>query len=113
MTARQRPGGEGPMPDFLSMAEKQGETFEAVRTIKHAVANMAQQLTAIGAVVGQIDQLNRDRDDHEKRLAVLEADKHRREGAIGLVAWASRNWPVALLISALATAWAFLTGRAP
>lgn len=32
-------------------------------------------------------------DDHEKRLAVLEAEENRRKGAIGLGGWVVKNWP--------------------
>jgi hypothetical protein len=97
--------------DLLSMAEKQGEMFEAVRATKHAVANISQKMDAVSAIVQTVEQLNRDRDDHERRLAVLEADKHRREGAIGLVEWVSRHWPITILIAAATMAWAFLTGK--
>lgn len=31
-------------------------------------------------------------DDHEKRLAVLEAEENRRKGAIGLGGWFVKNW---------------------
>lgn len=97
--------------DLLSMAEKQGEMFEAVRATKHAVANLSQKMDAIGAVVTTVEQLARDRDDHERRLAVLEADKHRREGAVGLVEWISKHWPFTIIIAVVMAAWAFLSGK--
>jgi hypothetical protein len=97
--------------DLLSMAEKQGETFATVREIKHAVNNMAQKVDAMAYVVEQVKQLALDRDDHEKRLAVLEADKHRREGAVGLVEWISKHWPITLLVAAVTFLWAIVEGK--
>lgn len=32
-------------------------------------------------------------DDHEKRLAMLEAQENQRKGAIGLGGWIVKNWP--------------------
>jgi hypothetical protein len=97
--------------DLLAMAEKQGETFATVREIKHAVNNMAQKVEAMISVAEQVRQLAVDRDDHEKRLAVLEADRHRREGAIGLVEWVSRHWPFTVLMATLAFLWAVVEGK--
>lgn len=96
-------------PDALiAMAEKQGEMYEAVRATKHAVNNISQKMDAVNVVVEQVKQLALDRDDHEKRLAVLEADKHRREGAVGLVEWISKHWPFTIIVAAMTVVWAYL-----
>lgn len=100
-----------PPGDLLSMAEKQGEMYEAVRATKHAVNNIAQQMQPLVAMVSIVEQLARDRDDHERRLAVLEADKHRREGAVGLVEWISKHWPFTLIVAMGMAVWAALSGK--
>lgn len=97
--------------DLLGMAEKHGEMYEAVRATKHAVNNMAQKLDAVLPLVEQVKQLALDRDDHEKRLAVLEADKHRREGAFGLVEWISNHWPFTIILAVATFVCAYLTRR--
>lgn len=99
--------------DLLGMAEKQGETFATVREIKHAVNNMSQKVDAMALVVEQVKQLSVDRDNHEKRLAVLEADKHRREGAVGLVEWVSRHWPFTILLGVATVLWGVISGKLP
>lgn len=99
-------------PDyFLGLAEKQGEMFEAVRSTKHAVANISAKMDAISIVIESVKQLSQDRDDHEKRLAVLEADKHRREGAVGLVEWVSAHWPFTIIVAAAVAVWAYMNGN--
>ena len=35
-------------------------------------------------------------DDLDERVEKLEADKHRRDGALGLVEWFGRNWPLVI-----------------
>lgn len=97
--------------DLISMAEKQGETFATVREIKHTVNNLSQKMDAIVMAVAAVAALQKASDDHEIRLAVLEADKHRREGAVGLVEWVSRHWPFTLVVAAVFAGWAFLTGK--
>lgn len=99
--------------DLLSMAEKQGETFATVREIKHAVNNLSQKVDGIATITAAVAALQKASDDHETRLAVLEADKHRREGAVGLVEWVSRHWPITLLVGAVTFLWAVLTGKIP
>lgn len=98
---------------LLSMAEKQGETFATVREIKHAVNNMAQKVDSLASIAAAVEGLQKSRDDHEGRLAVLEADKHRREGAVGLVEWISRHWPFTILLGAVAVVWGVISGKVP
>lgn len=42
-----------------------------------------------------------ERGELRRRIEVLEADKNRRDGAFGLVEWASRNWPAIIGYGAL------------
>jgi hypothetical protein len=41
----------------------------------------------------------------------LVADKHRREGAIGLVEWISKHWPFALMAAVLGAVVVWANGR--
>jgi hypothetical protein len=88
-----------------------GELIAEIRALKHAENNTAANVAAIGRQVASIPQLveqvkeiREEQEKHHFRLAVLEADQHRREGAIGLVEWVSRHWPFTLIVAALA-AW--------
>jgi hypothetical protein len=92
-----------------------GELIAEVRAVKHNQNNAAMELKAVGKqtepirmLVDQIKELKVEQEKHHFRLAVLEADKNRREGAVGLVEWIGRHWPFSVLIAALAAwvAWA-------
>lgn len=85
-----------------------GELIAEVRSVKHNQNNASQKLDAVNRLVEQVKELREEQGKHHFRLTVLEADKHRREGAVGLVEWFARHWPVTLVLSALAAfvAWA-------
>lgn len=88
-----------------------GELIAEVRAVKHNQNNTSQKLDAVGrqtepirALVEQVREIKAEQERHHFRLAVLEADKHRREGAIGLFEWVTRHWPFSVIAAALA-AW--------
>ena len=98
--------------------EKLGETTAVAREAKHAANGASQK---IDAVAGKVDALalvvatQGQLRDHVERLEatikeqhedieVLQADKLRREGAIGLVEWISKHWPF-LIACAFLAAW--------
>lgn len=94
-----------------------GEIVAEIRAVKHDQRNVSQKLDAVGrqtepikGLVDQVKDLQREQEKHSFRLGVLEADKNRREGAIGLVAWLIKNWPFAAMIAALAAFVAFANG---
>ncbi len=104
-----------PNDDLGTLRQQVGEIIGTLREINHATNNNSAKIDGLTVAVAtqaelvrRTDQLEKGQTAHHLRLAVLEADKHRREGAIGLVAWVSRNWPVAVIISAVAAlvAWA-------
>jgi hypothetical protein len=75
-----------------------GELIAEVRGAKHATNNLSQQVAAIGPIAETAREALRTATEvkeelaaHHSRIAVLEADKNRREGAIGLVEWLSRH----------------------
>lgn len=92
-----------------------GELIAEVRALKHNTANNTQRLDALGTIAShqteimhRMERFEKEQERHHSRIAVLEADKNRREGAIGLVAWTSRHWPFTVIFAALAAfiAWA-------
>lgn len=94
-----------------------GELIAEIRIVKHNQNNASQKLDAVAVVaatqtemIHQMERLESEVKAASSRIGVLEADKNRREGAIGLVAWISKNWPVMGILAALAAFVAFATG---
>lgn len=92
-----------------------GELIAEVRAVKHEQRQSVMKLDAVNSIAGTIkealrrlEKVEREQELHHSRLAVLEADKHRREGAVGLVEWFARHWPVTFVLGILAAfiAWA-------
>jgi hypothetical protein len=79
-----------------------GELIAEVRAVKHNQQNASQKLDAVGHLVEQVKEIKEEQGRQHFRIAVLEADKNRREGAIGLVEWVSKNYPFLLLCVFLA-----------
>jgi hypothetical protein len=88
-----------------------GELIAEVRAVKHNQNNASQKIDAVGRLVEQVKEIKEEQEKHHFRIAVLEADKNRREGAIGLVEWASRHWPFTLIAAMLATWVAWINGK--
>lgn len=88
-----------------------GEIVAELRTVKHNQMNASQKLDAVGHLVEQVKEIKEEQARHHFRLAVLEADKHRRDGAIGLVEWLSRHWPFTLIFIALGAWVAWINNR--
>jgi hypothetical protein len=88
-----------------------GELIAEVRAVKHNQNNANHKLDAVTHLVEQVKELREEQEKHNFRLAVLEADKNRRDGAIGLVEWLSRHWPFSVIVAALAAWVAWANGR--
>jgi hypothetical protein len=88
-----------------------GELIAEVRAVKHNQNNANQKLDAVNRLVEQVKEIKEEQAKHNFRLAVLEADKHRRDGAVGLVEWLARHWPFTLIVGALAAWVAWANGR--
>jgi hypothetical protein len=88
-----------------------GELIAEVRAVKHNQNNASQKLDAVTHLVEQVREMKEEQERHHFRIAVLEADKHRREGAVGLVEWFARHWPVTLVIAALGAIVAWANGK--
>jgi hypothetical protein len=85
-----------------------GELIAEVRAVKHNQNNANSKLDAVNHLVEQVKEMRAEQEKHHFRIAVLEADKNRREGAIGLVEWLSRHWPFTVIIGVVIAfvAWA-------
>lgn len=88
-----------------------GELIAEVRAVKHNQNNASQKLDAVTHLVEQVREMKEEQERHHFRIAVLEADKNRREGAVGLVEWIARHWPFTIIITALAAWVAWANGR--
>jgi hypothetical protein len=95
-----------------------GELIAEVRALKHSTNNNSAKLDSIGALaetqkemLRRLEHHDEELEKHHFRLAVLEADKNRREGAVGLVEWVARHWPFSLIAAALAVWVAWANGK--
>lgn len=88
-----------------------GELIAEVRAVKHNQQNASQKLDAVTHLVEQVKEIKETQERHHFRIAVLEADKNRRDGAVGLVEWIARHWPFTLFMGALAAWVAWANGR--
>lgn len=95
-----------------------GELIAEVRAIKHATNNNVMKLEGLGPIAETAKEALRvavevklEQEKHHFRIAVLEADKSRRQGAIGLVEWVIRHWPFGVIAAALAAWVAWANGR--
>lgn len=89
--------------------------LEAIRALSDGIGRVAEQgaehariLKDMGETLHNVDKRlmllehgGAKLDDHEKRLAALEAKENRRDGALGFGAWLVKNWPAILAFIAL------------
>jgi hypothetical protein len=128
-----RNGQEATLPNATvnQIFEKIGEATAVSREAKHVASgasqkidivsskidNVAAQVNSLALVVANQGHLR----DHVERLEAgalkqeaeignLMADKHRREGAIGLVDWISKNYPTVILLVLVAVWVGFSNG---
>jgi hypothetical protein len=111
-----------PQQTLNTIFEKLGGIEAVAREAKHAANNtsakidkVAGKVDALALVVAtqghlqeDVERLELTAKENRAFIAELQADKHRREGAIGLFEWFARHWPftiVAIGLSAL-VAWA-------
>lgn len=88
--------------DAATILEALRISAEGVRRVADQGVEHGQLLKEMGQTLHSIDKrltvletggVQAKVDDHEKRLAVLEAEENRRKGAIGLGGWIVKNWP--------------------
>lgn len=93
-----------PPVNLHMLYERVGEVGAIAREAKHAANSASAKIDALALIVtaqGQlrdhVERLEMDRREDHAQLEVLKADKLRREGAIGLVEWISKNYPFVVL----------------
>jgi hypothetical protein len=114
------PGRNGsvvmPQQTLNTIFEKLGNVEAVAREAKHAANNtsgkvdvVAGKVDALALVVATQGHLKEDVErlegtaiENRKRIEELQADKLRRDGALGLFSWFSRNWPLTLMLGGLA-----------
>lgn len=91
-----------------TLYEKVGEVGAIARDAKHAANNASTKIDALALVVStqgnirdHVDRLEQGQREDRAELQELKADKLRREGAIGLVEWISRNYPLVFVVLGL------------
>lgn len=114
-----------PSETLHQVFEKLGMIDGSVREMKHAANGLAMKVEAVNskvdtlsaAVIKQdeirrcVANLQETCREHDGRLESLETDRHRREGAIGLVEWISKHWPFALFAAALGALVVWANGK--
>lgn len=105
-------------PNLLAVYEKLGEIGATVREVKHATNNnsakidvLANLVAAQGEVRSTVERVERRQEINETRIDALEADKHRREGAINLGEWILRHWPFPMLAGILSVVILWSNGK--
>lgn len=88
-----------------------GELIAEVRAVKHNQNNANAKLDAVNVLIETVRDLKDEQDKHHFRIAVLEADKNRREGAVGLVEWLARHWPFSIIVALLGAWVAWANGK--
>lgn len=112
-------------PQTLSaIFQELGEVKAVAREAKHAannasgkidvVAGKVDSLALVVATQGHLQEdvaeLKKENEEQQERINELIADKHRREGAVGLVEWISKNYPFLILCVGLAIWVAYANG---
>lgn len=88
--------------------EKVGEVGAVAREAKHAANNASAKIDALAIVVAtqgetraHVERIEKEVEHQAGDIENLMADKLRREGAMGLVEWVSKNWPFIVLVLGL------------
>jgi hypothetical protein len=116
-----------PTPGNGSTDRLLGELIAEVRTVKHNQNNTSTKVDVVagkvdalalvvanqGHLIEDVDELKATVKDQRTTIDGLVADKHRREGAIGLVEWISKHWPFTLVAMGLAVIVAWANGKLP
>lgn len=88
-----------------------GEVRGQLREIIHAMNNQAQKNDAVADKLAKLEGVPAQLKNIDTRLTALETDRHRRDGASGLLVMILRSPALGWLVGAGTTVWAFLTGR--
>lgn len=105
-------------PDLHSIFEKLGDINATLRDVKHTTNNNTTKIDGLVHLIGKqaemagaLERIARRQEVNEGRLDALEADRHRRDGAIGVGRWMAGHWPFATVAAALAALIAWAGGK--
>jgi hypothetical protein len=114
-----------PQQTLNTIFEKLGSIEAVAREAKHASNNTSAKIDAVSGKVDalalvvatqghlqeDVERLEQAAKENREHIAELQADKHRREGAINLFEWFARHWPFTLVAAGLGALVAWANGR--
>lgn len=114
-----------PQQTLNTIFEKLGNVEAVAREAKHASNNTSAKIDAVAGKVDalalvvatqghlreDVERLEQIVKDQAQSIEVLNIDKHRREGAVGLVEWIAKHWPFALVAAFLGAVVVWANGR--
>jgi len=88
-----------------------GEVRGQLREIIHTMNNQAMKNDAVAAQLAKLEGVPARLDAIDARLVALEADRHRRDGAMGFGGWLVKSPLVGWLAGIGVAAWAYFSGK--
>lgn len=88
-----------------------GEIRGQLRELIHNQNNTAQKLDGLTLLVIEMKALPAEVSALKSRVAILETESNRRDGAFGVIGMILKSPAMGWLVGAAVTAWAILTGR--
>jgi hypothetical protein len=94
-------------PDYLALYEKIGDIQATLRVVKHETSNTSAKLDSLATLVVAQGHVAADVEKLKAEVQELKIEKYRRDGAIGLLGWLAKNWPImlAILATIIASLW--------
>ncbi|MES1971787.1 MAG: hypothetical protein V4472_04955 [Pseudomonadota bacterium] len=92
----------------LLLGEMKGQLRELIHnlnTMSAKIDSLTERVIGASGLPGKVREL-------EERIAALEADKNKRDGAMGFGSWLLRSPAIAWLATAGVAIWALLKGKA-
>lgn len=97
--------------DCSSMEMALGEVRGQLRELIQTISNQGRKIDSIHEKMAPLDSLLAEVADLKSRVALLETERHRRDGAMGLGSALLKSPLVGWFVAAGAAAWAIVTGR--
>jgi hypothetical protein len=88
-----------------------GEVRGQLRELIHNMKDQQQERSAIVRQLTKLETVPDRLEAIERRLALLEVDKNRRDGLLGLGSWLLKTPLLGWVVGIAIAAWAFFTGK--